>query len=548
MKLTNNRDRLQQEYGLDPLTQMLFSQIRLDSYPFVLPLIAELNGEQILLVRQQEYGNVLSQGLDLSKVKFYEPWVNIDERVLAGKHAYPNLASLVKELSSGADVELDGTMPLTHKQKLESEVRLTTTAVESGAVRVFALNRDEVVSQFREWRRQGASYIPRLQQDFAPLSGALEGYNPDLDTRFSGLEALAAEQEVQAYHLDSPPNFSEVTGFAHRAGLSALFIVGDERIYVLADEADFGVPGTPLGHFASREQAITQLLGNSVKSLGVEEQWTPIATAEVLERQYQLINASVRLGHWRDIRDREELPFVVLVARASTHAIEGALARAQEELDRGQSLNETILYDYYLEALHEFRAQHQMPFAIEPYFVNLTASTRMLFPGPPVDHEINPETNCFQIDSGVKLTINGVILSTSDMARSALRNEAAQRGYDVLTNIIRDEMIPAIRPGVRMDSIHELAVNAIERERTKLEDAGILGAGVDFASPYRKRNVGHLMGKQESFANELRPGYHHVLEVGDYGAAELPWRFGTYSIATEDMWFIGEDQTYLLTY
>lgn len=44
---------------------------------------------------------------------------------------------------------------------------------------------------------------------------------------------------------------------------------------------------------------------------------------------------------------------------------------------------------------------------------------------------------------------------------------------------------------------------------------------------YKKRNVGHLMGKQESFATELRPGHDHVLRVGDR------------TIGLEDMWFMG---------
>ena len=98
-----------------------------------------------------------------------------------------------------------------------------------------------------------------------------------------------------------------------------------------------------------------------------------------------------------------------------------------------------------------------------------------------------------------------------------------------------------------MEDVHAQALDSLTDVRGDLETAGVLNQDTDFVTWYLKRNVGHLMGKQESFANELRPGYRHVLRVGDYGAAETPWRFGTIGISTEDLWFIGEDRTFTLT-
>ncbi|GAA4368174.1 hypothetical protein [Paeniglutamicibacter cryotolerans] len=75
----------------------------------------------------------------------------------------------------------------------------------------------------------------------------------------------------------------------------------------------------------------------------------------------------------------------------------------------------------------------------------------------------------------------------------------------------------------------------------------MLAEGIDFVSEYKKRNADHLMGKQESFANELRPCYDHVLHAGSMGAAEIAGRFGDHAIGTEDMWFIGKDKTFVMT-
>ncbi|MGE2842019.1 hypothetical protein ACQGFI_00375 [Rhodococcus sp. 2.95] len=78
-------------------------------------------------------------------------------------------------------------------------------------------------------------------------------------------------------------------------------------------------------------------------------------------------------------------------------------------------------------------------------------------------------------------------------------------------------------------------------------EIGMLGEHTDFDTIYRRRNVGHLMGKQESFANELRPGYKHALDIGSFGAAEIPWRYNDAAIGTEDLWYIGADRTYILS-
>lgn len=104
-----------------------------------------------------------------------------------------------------------------------------------------------------------------------------------------------------------------------------------------------------------------------------------------------------------------------------------------------------------------------------------------------------------------------------------------------------------MRPGVVCEDVHEEALRFLAPHLPRMIEIGMLGEDTDFDAIYRGRNVGHLMGKQESFANELRPGYKHALDVGSYGAAEIPWRYGGVAIGTEDLWFIGRNRTYILT-
>ena len=51
-----------ERYGFVPNDRLLFSAIRLDSFPFVTPLIFEDAGTELMLARQQEQGNIVTGG------------------------------------------------------------------------------------------------------------------------------------------------------------------------------------------------------------------------------------------------------------------------------------------------------------------------------------------------------------------------------------------------------------------------------------------------------------------------------------------------------
>ncbi|MGW9367712.1 Xaa-Pro aminopeptidase, partial [Streptomyces albidoflavus] len=69
LRITADATRVEKEFGLDARKSLLFSAIRLDSHPFVAPLIAETGAEHLLLVRQQEQGNALSAGVPKDRMR-----------------------------------------------------------------------------------------------------------------------------------------------------------------------------------------------------------------------------------------------------------------------------------------------------------------------------------------------------------------------------------------------------------------------------------------------------------------------------------------------
>ncbi|WP_243789043.1 M24 family metallopeptidase [Saccharopolyspora gloriosae] len=548
LHLTADDALVKQHYGLDARRSLLFSAIRLDSHPLVSPLIAERGGERTLLVRQQEQGNALSAGVPKEQIRFYAPWVTIDPRVVAGIPVAGSLTELVAELADDGRVHLAANVVLAHHRAFAASGALEVTVDAQPPTPVVAHEVDTtaVLARFAEWRAGGAQVARRLIDGVEHLDGLAAELPDGEDTRFTALTALAREHGLDAVLLAATPNHTEVTGQGRPENAVAVWLPGAERLVVLAPEGTSGLPGTPIGRHASFGAAVTELSPGG--RIGVEEEFIGIGFAQELEQAGgELIGISAALGHWRDVRDREDLAFQIIASRTSVFAIEAALAWAERGIEDGREFTELDIYAVYLDKIVEFRDENDIPFGVEPYFTNLHSSNRMLFPGPPVDFPINRDTTCIQLDAGVRVVAGGVTVATSDMARSLPRTEGAKEAYAFFFDVVRDGIIGQLRPGVVCQDVHEGTLKYLAPHLDRMRQIGVLGTEVDFNTEYRKRNVGHLMGKQESFANELRPGYEHVLQVGSFGAAEIPWRYDNVAIGTEDLWYVGRDRTYIVS-
>ena len=546
IKLTTDKTRLADSFGLDAQKSLLFSAIRLDSSPLVAPIVADTAKGEVLLVRQQEQGNAVSAGVPKERMRFYAPWVTIDPRIVADTPASASLESLVEELAEGEKVGLASDIVMKHYSALSKKLDVVADKQPTTPVVAYEIDTEAVLKRFAQWRRLGAATAKRLIKDVDHLSGLDKEIQSETDTRYTALQALAQDKALDAVLISAPPNFSEVVGTRSVEGQLAVWSAHDEKLYVLAPETAYGVGGTPVGRFSGFGAGVVALAhGNQI---GVEEEWIP--TGLVLELEAEGANVSelsTPLGHWRDIRDHEDLGFQIVAARCSVFAIEEALKWATDSLAAGDEFTELDIYARYVDKITEFRTDNAVPFAIEPYFTNLHSSNRMLFPGPPVDFPINDETTCIQLDAGVRITFDGVTVATSDMARSLPRTEGAKEAYEFFFAVVREGIIGQLKPGVVCEDVHEGTLQYLAPHLDRMIEIGMLGTEVDFNEEYRKRNVGHLMGKQESFANELRPGYKHVLDAGSFGAAEIPWRYDNVAIGTEDLWYIGDERTYILS-
>lgn len=551
LNLTTDSSQIASQFDLDPLRDLLFSAIRLDSHPWVAPIIAtdSSGSDPVLLVRQQEQGNVLSAGIPADRIKFYAPWVTIDPRPVADIEVAPTLKDLVSELAGGEKVELAPDIVYSHFLSLSEQLEVTVSSSPKIPVSVYEVHGEEVLNRFAQWRQSAVPVANQLIEGVEHLTGLEKEIDgTGADSRFEGIRRICRERALDSLLVTAPPNFSELTGIAAVEGTAVLWSGESERLFIITPRT---LPAPQkleqVGTYESGSAAVVALSRGGLR-IGVEEEFIGVGAAQDLQNHgATLIGVQTDLAHWRDVRDCEDLPFQVIAARATVHAIEGALEWAASELARGRAFREIDINECYLAQLKEFTRENDIPFDIEPYFTNLHSSNRMLFPGPPTEFPINEETTCIQLDAGVSVKIDGVIVATSDMARSLPRTESAIEAYEFFFDVVREGIIGQLKPGVICEDVHEGTLDYLAPHLDRMIEIGMLGADTPFNEIYRGRNVGHLMGKQESFANELRPGYKHVLEVGSFGAAEIPWRYDNAAIGTEDLWYIGRDRTYVLS-
>lgn len=545
MRVVSDIDAIQAAYGFHPIADLLAPGIRMDDPKMVTPVILERDGDHTLLAREQETGNVTALGVPPNAVRYFERYFSFDN-VVNGSTAYLGLPEALADLTGGGPVHVDGDMPYRRYRQIREQidVRLPSPSDAAPPVTAYALTHDDILDRFRRLRESGLPAARRVVEGREHLRGLRSALSANADTRFTALDAALDDLDAETLLSMTPPNGSELTGLVPAPGRAVLLVRGADRVYLLVPDGDYAAPGVVAGRFPSLTAA-TRALGSG-DALAVEDGWLPLSLAQDLEASgWDLRPASSRLSKWREFRDHEDLGFALIAAQASRYCIEGALSFAEQSLGAGRAITERDVYRRYLELIPDFRREFAVPFAIAPFFVNCHAANRTVYPAIPVEFTLSRDSRTLKFDAGLKVAVDGVVLGTSDVARTLVTTPVAKEAYDTFLGIIRDEVIASLRPGTVCQDVHRHCVDAILAHESRLVEIGIMPAGIDLHTEYGRRNVGHLMGKQESFSTEFRPGHDDELHEGAIGAVEIQWPYGEHSIAAEDLWFVGADQTYV---
>lgn len=577
MRIISDLAQIEEKFGFAPVGDLTAPRIALDAPKMRTPVMAETENGPILLAREQELGNLECFGIAPERLQLFEQYVNFDNMV-NGSQASASLAEAISELAGSADVIVEADLPYGRLLQIEAVLGDRVTVERNGSaghrsgdsgkansgridsgrvfpgdagtptteVVVYRITADEVLERFQSLRRGGSAAAEAIIDDRGGLDDLKSKIRETDDSRFALLDATLDDLGAGAVLLGAPPNVSELTGRPPVADAFAFYARGADEVFLLAPITEHGVYGDYVGRFSDLAAAATDLADGA--SIAVEEGWIRSGDArELADADLELIPASVEVALWREERDHEWLALNIIASQASRHAIDGALEFAQDRIDAGDPASEREIYRRYLDLIHDFRRAYGIRFAIEPFFASCFAGDRTTFPGRPTDHLVTQASKTLKIDAGVKVVVDGVILGTSDLCRTLVHGEEVRRLYEEFTANVRDDLIGALRPGVAMSDAHRISIDRLAPLVPWMTEVGLMPEGIDLVHEYRLRNVGHLMGKQESFTTEIKPGHSYRLKVGAYGAAEIQWPYEDVSIGAEEMWYVGPDRTYILS-
>ncbi|MBC3191076.1 M24 family metallopeptidase [Pseudonocardia sp. C8] len=442
----------------------------------------------------------------------------------------PDLGAAVAGLVGRGPVEVDPELPLARYREIARHVELyvggdvVRPAVAAGSVGTGEVS--ETVARAVARIRLAAAELIEQTPSLRPLAPYLEEWSAD--TRFTDLDEVLARTGADAVLTSSPIGVEELCALPGRDG-SALYRRG-------SDSVEYGPSAAVLVEAAG------------VRRVLVEEWGLGIGEAEELQQLgVTLVDGSHAIAKWRERRDHQYLPAVVVVARATGHALDSAVEFARDAVARVRPITENDVRAAYLDAAHAFADSIGLTGHIHEFFTNCHAGDRSIHPCLATDHPVGPGTTSLKLDAGLAVVVDGLTLATSDAARTFVSDPDAERAYEILIRIVRSTISEQITEGAVFADVHRRVVDQLVAERDGLVKAGFWPEQIDLAGRYALRNVGHLMGRQESFSSEFRPGDREVVRVGDFGACEIQWPIGEYSIGAEDMWLVLPSTTVNLT-
>lgn len=518
--------------GCDPFRDLLLPSLMLDSPKWGMPLMVEVDGRQTLICRDVERGNVEALAPELP-VEYHSPYFMVEPD--RPRSVHPDLASAVRSLGAPDRLRLDERLDFASSRELiEAGVAVRGQSSKGLRVRVWSIPRRQVIESFGGLRQRLKPVADAIAGSRGgPLAELPESF-VDRDSRFDLLDRLMEEQNADAVLISSPMNRQETTGQPDRRDQLVLALRGSEQVVVIELATYDGHHHRDADTHSSATAAIRSIVGTGGRIL-IEDRHLCAGQAYALQdKGATVIPASAELSRWREARAFEDLPAIMIAAQASRFAIEGTL----EEFERRRSdgaLTELDVKQIYLDRIDQFRRDFAVPFTLSPYFTNLQRTDRTLRPAFPTDVEISREAPALKIDAGLLLHRDGLILGSSDVARTLVSSAGSEQVRLEFRRIVRDRIFPMLKPGTTGPEVHRAVTRELDESKPLMERHGLWPRRNWSATEGFTRNVGHLMSKQESLVTEFTPGSTARLGEGEVVAIEIQWAFSDLGLAHEDM-------------
>ncbi|MGH2735559.1 MAG: M24 family metallopeptidase [Actinomycetota bacterium] len=536
--LTNNPQAVRRATGFDPWAHSLPPKLAIDGYRSTMPLmsVAE-DGIPALFLKEIDRTNVEHLRPDGARCVWYSPYFSFGG-LREPSDAYPDLAAAVQSELTG-HIELDSGMPI----ELFRELRQALGSSEPKGPSFepprnhYVIARDDVAASFARGRTElqeaAAPLVRDLESDrLAPWMARAPG------NRFASLDRMLEEAALDGILVASPVAVQDLTGIPMRAigeDAWALYPKGSSVVHLLA-RTELPWVGLPLSRPA-RAASVKELAGGS--RLGFEEvalsfeAWSGFGLEEL-----ECEPATGLVRRWRELRSWEDLAACIIGARVTLEAIRSALGFVERELAARRRVSELDAYNRYRSRVESFIRDRGLPIRVRTYFTHTHAGDRSHFPASATDHEINAGSS-LKIDGGLEIyDSRGMFLGVSDITRSAVGSPRARSFYELLDRALLEGAIAACRPGVKGADVFAAGLAWLEPHRDEIIEGGFMPASEAPLGDLFRRNIGHLIGKQEPATVEFRAGDNRSLEAGMIAAAEFQWPHAGYCIGTEDIFLI----------
>ena len=544
--LTNDPDHVARATGFDSWYNSLPAHLSLDGFRTELPLVhIPDEGRATVMMKEIDRTNI-GLGVDGDiEVIFHNPYFTFDAG-LEPSDAVVDVIAAARRTIGPSDV-LDDRLPVGLHDRLASELKIATKQNAHFVVPgySYALSRADIARSFaRGFRSTIDAAKPRI--DALGASGSLSPFlDGDADDSLGPLDSMLEELGVDILLVSSPLNVQELTGFP--MGLLgrdvwAVLERGSDAINVLSRrELPWFQPGK------NRLESVLAARFGAGGAVGYEDLDLSVAAMRGfgIDRA-SAVPSSEMLRRWRERRSWRDVPFYVLASDITLRALENALGGLESALSNGEQVSELAVYRRYRETVDEIISGEGLPLRVETYFTHTHAGSRSLLPARATDFSLGNLTS-LKMDAGLLVYDEfGLYRAVSDVTRSVVVSEEARWFYDLLDRALVSGAIAECKAGRTGEEVFRSGMAYLEPHREEIVAAGFAPDVASLTDSF-KRDIGHLLGKEEPATVGLKLGNHETLEAGMVGAAEFQWPFRDHCIGVEDLFLVTEGEPVNLT-
>ena len=550
--LISNLEKLNKEIGGNVFNKFLAANLFLDSPIMVIPYILQNRDKKYLLYREQELGNVGSIDIsNLIEMPFKSYFLVSKDKELMAKNVFEKIEEILINEEIEDELQIDNNLPYNFYHELCLQLNKINILKEKENYPkkntvVYSISTEKVMERFITHRQKAQTYAQRIILNSADRSVLEEGISNIEDSRFTLLSSIMKENNFSSVLISSKLNIQELTSLPIKSKSSricAVYRKEDDKVFILSDCEIDDPRLNKIDIFSDYFQALKTIIDKN-STLGFEDHLVSVSEYDRFsERGFLLEKGTLAFRRWREYRAGEDLAFYIIAGKASNYAMENTLKEASSLINQSEYKSEKVLFQKYLDYFKEFKIIHNLPYHFSEYFTNFYASDRTLYPSVPSNFMVNKNTEEIKIDAGILLLDSqGLILGTSDIARTLPLSFQSNKIYELIKNTIKKYIIPNIK---NVDTFEEIYYQGIKSFSENCEDImkeyNLCPPSFSIIRDYN-RDIGHLMGKQESFDEKIFKGHKNKLRNNFIGCIEVQWQYKKHALVYEDMWYIGEQK------